>query len=211
MLPLFPSLPVVAPDIVGAKDSVLFLGRMTNLKGGDVLVKAVSRASSDLRRPIRLVMAGDGPQRSAWKRLAAQERVDADFPGWLDQGRRMTALSMASVLAVPSIWPEPFGLVGLEAAARAVPAVAFDTGGIRQWLRHDVSGLLVPPSDGYRGMASALAALLDKPDLRERLSRGALARAREMSLDAHVDGLERVLLSAARRPPTTAHEAPAHP
>ena len=211
MLPLFPSLPVVAPDAVGAKDSVLFLGRMTNLKGGDVLVKAVSRASSDLRRPIRLVMAGDGPQRSAWKRLAAQERVDADFPGWLDQGRRMTALSMASVLAVPSIWPEPFGLVGLEAAARGVPAVAFDTGGIRQWLRHDVSGLLVPPSDGYRGMASALAALLDKPDLRERLSRGALARAREMSLDAHVDGLERVLLSAARRPPTTAHEAPAHP
>jgi glycosyltransferase involved in cell wall biosynthesis len=88
--------------------------------------------------------------------------------------------------------------------------VAFDTGGIRQWLRHDVSGLLVPPSDGDRGMATALAALLDKPDLRERLSRGAVARAREMSLDAHVDGLERVLLSAARRPPTTAHEAPAH-
>jgi len=196
MAPLFPSLPVQSPAEPTPKDSVLFLGRMTSLKGGDVLIRAVSRAASDLRRPVRLVMGGDGPQRAVWKRLATELRVDTEFPGWLDESRRIHALSNASVLAVPSIWPEPFGLVGLEAAARGVPAVAFDTGGIRQWLRHDVSGLLVPPGESYRGMGRALATVLDKPPLRDRLSGGAIAAAREMSLDAHTAALEAALLHA---------------
>jgi glycosyltransferase involved in cell wall biosynthesis len=206
MLPLFPSLPVQPPIDGAAKDAVLFLGRMTSLKGGDVLIKAVSRTASNLQRPIRLVMGGDGPQRSAWIRLAARERVDAEFPGWLDEGRRINALKQASVLAVPSIWPEPFGLVGLEAAARGVPAVGFDTGGIRQWLHHQVSGLLVPPAEAHRGMAQALAMVLDKPDLRNRLSSGAIATARRMSLDAHAGALEGVLLKAARQSRTSVQE-----
>jgi len=107
-------------------------------------------------------------------------------------------LTDAAVLAVPSVWPEPFGLVGLEAAARGVPAVAFDTGGIRQWLHHDVSGLLVPPAGGFRAMATALATILDDRALRDRLSRGAIAAATAMSLDAHADALERVLMNASR-------------
>lgn len=204
MLPLFPSLPITPGADPARRDSVLFLGRMTNLKGGDVLIRAVSRAASHLGRPVRLVMGGDGPQRQTWQRLAVEQRVDAEFPGWLDESRRIDALSRATVLAVPSIWPEPFGLVGLEAASRGVPAVAFDTGGIRQWLRHDRSGLLVPPADGDAGLGRALVAVLDTPGLRRRLSDGAIAAAREMSLDTHADALERVLLSAAPSPEVSA-------
>ena len=201
-VPLFPSLPIVTE---GSEfdDTVLFLGRMTSLKGGDILVRAVARASAELGRPIRLIMAGDGPQRVDWQQLAQRQRVDADFPGWLDSTRRMSVLAQASALAVPSVWPEPFGLVGLEAAARGVPAVAFDTGGIRQWLRHDDSGLLVPPSGGCRAMGSALATILNDRALRNRLSRGAIAAARSMSLDAHTGALERVLVSAAGTPVST--------
>jgi glycosyltransferase involved in cell wall biosynthesis len=197
MLPLFPSLPLTAPGSVSS-DCVLFLGRMTRLKGGDILVRAVARATVDLGRPIRLVMGGDGPQRTEWQRLAQRESVAAEFPGWLDSTRRLAALADAAVLAVPSIWPEPFGLVGLEAAARGVPAVAFNTGGIGQWLHHEVSGLLVPPAGGFRAMATALTAVLDDRALRDRLSRGAISMATAMSLDAHVDALERVLLNASR-------------
>jgi glycosyltransferase involved in cell wall biosynthesis len=117
----------------------------------------------------------------------------------------MSVLAQASALAVPSVWPEPFGLVGLEAAARGVPAVAFDTGGIRQWLRHDISGLLVSPSGGFRAMGSALATVLTDRALRDRLSRGALAAARSMSLDAHADALERVIVGTAGKPASTDH------
>jgi glycosyltransferase involved in cell wall biosynthesis len=197
MLPLFPSLPLTSRG-TESSNTVLFLGRMTTLKGGDILVRAVACATADLGRPIRLIMGGDGPQRDEWQRLARREGVAAEFPGWLDSTRRLTALADATVLAVPSVWPEPFGLVGLEAAARGVPAVAFDTGGIRQWLRHEVSGLLVPPAGGFRAFATALTTMLDNPALRDRLSRGAIATATALSLDAHADALERVLLNASR-------------
>ena len=196
MLPLFPATTVRETDSA-LRDSVLFLGRMTDLKGGDLLIRAVSRAAQRLGRPIPLVMAGDGPQRHAWEQLASREGIDASFPGWLDVDRRAAALARAMVLAVPSVWPEPFGLVGLEAAAMGVPAVAFDTGGIRQWLRDHVSGVLVPPSSGYVGLATALAEILENPIVRARLSAGALAAARDMSVDAHLVGLEQVLRDAA--------------
>ena len=198
MLPLFPSLTASAPSHA-PENGVLFLGRMTDLKGGDLLIRAVSRAAGALKRSIPLVMAGDGPQRGAWERLASAEHVDAEFTGWLDPDRRIDALRRAWLLAVPSVWPEPFGLVGLEAAAMGVPAVAFDTGGIRQWLRHEVSGLLVPPAGRHVALAAALARLLDDRRLRDRLGLGALAAARDMSLAAHTDALEQVLQDAARR------------
>jgi glycosyltransferase involved in cell wall biosynthesis len=197
MLPLFPSLPLRDSSTASGK-SVLFLGRMTDLKGGDLVIRAVALAARQLGRSIPLVMAGDGPQRSAWERLASRERIDAVFPGWLDADQRLAALSHAAVLAVPSVWPEPFGLVGLEAASMGVPAVAFDTGGIRQWLHHQVSGLLVPPSGGYAAFAAALREILEDHDVRKRLSRGALTTARQMSVDAHLSGLERVLQRAVR-------------
>jgi glycosyltransferase involved in cell wall biosynthesis len=206
-LPLFPA--AARPDAeTEVRDAVLFLGRMTDLKGGDLLIRAVARAAQRVGRPISLVMAGDGPQRHAWTQLASREGIAASFPGWLDADRRAAALARATVLAVPSVWPEPFGLVGLEAAAMGVPAVAFDTGGIRQWLRDQVSGILVPPSSGYIGFSTALAAILESPVVRARLSAGALAAAREMSVDAHLTGLEQVLRDAAQGTAST-RSAPA--
>ena len=203
MLPLFPSASSgAAADPAG--DSVLFLGRMTELKGGDILIRAVSRAAARLQRPISLVLAGDGPQRAAWERLAVREGVTASFPGWLGEMERAEALSRTSVLAVPSVWPEPFGLVGLEAAAMGVPAVAFDTGGIRQWLRDGVSGILVSPSSGDAGLAIALAQILEDHQHRARLSAGARAAAHEMSAASHITGLEGVLDTAAQRHTSTA-------
>lgn len=195
LVPLFPS---VAPHD-GPRESdgsVLFLGRMTALKGGDLLIRAIAGVNRLTGRSLPVVMAGEGPQRGAWEQLAAREGVDASFPGWLDAAGRRAALSRAAVLAVPSVWPEPFGLVGLEAAAMGVPAVAFDTGGIRQWLRHGASGYLVAPADGHEGLAISLTTILTNAALRDELSRGALAVAREMSLDAHVSALERILAAA---------------
>ena len=72
-------------------------------------------------------------------------------------GRRSNAwLARASVAALPSSWPEPFGLVGLEAAALGVPTVAFDVGGISEWLRHDVNGVAVPGPPSAEPLGEAL-------------------------------------------------------
>ena len=74
-----------------------------------------------------LIMIGDGPQRAEWEELARRLNVAACFTGVGE--RRQTdgrLLACASVVALPSTWPEPFGLVGLEAGALGVPTVAFD-------------------------------------------------------------------------------------
>jgi glycosyltransferase involved in cell wall biosynthesis len=196
-LPLFPTLDG-EPDDAPPGFRVLFLGRMTTVKGGDVLIRAVADASRRLDRPIPLTMAGDGPQRAAWERLAARLGVDAAFTGWVDDDGRAELFRAASLLAVPSVWPEPFGLVGLEAGVFGVPSVAFDVGGIGDWLVPGFNGWLVPgdaPSAGK--LADALVHAARNPDLLARMRINARAMAERMSLTRHVEALERVLASAA--------------
>jgi glycosyltransferase involved in cell wall biosynthesis len=181
---------------------VVFVGRMTTLKGGDVLVRAAADAAQLIGRGLPLTMIGDGPQRAEWMQLARALGVDATFSGWLSPPDRDAVLSQAALLVVPSVWPEPFGLVGLEAASFGVPAVAFDSGGVRDWLRHGASGLLVNPEHGPRGLADAIAKLWRDPECRSRMGERAIAVAREMSVAAHVDRLEAVLARAAAGTPS---------
>lgn len=196
-IPLFPTISG-QPANPPSEFRVLFLGRMTAIKGGDVLIRAVADASARLGRPIPLTLAGDGPQRAEWERLAARLGVAAEFTGWVDDDGRAALFRAASILAVPSVWPEPFGLVGLEAGVFGVPSVAFDVGGIRDWLTPAVNGWLVagaPPS--ARAMADALVHAARNPDLLARMRTGAREAAERMSLVRHVQALERVLVSAA--------------
>jgi len=163
---------------------------MTVLKGGDLLLRAIADVSARLARPVRALMIGDGPQLARWQQIAADLRVDATFTGWLKGTDRWNLVRRATMLALPSTWPEPFGLVGLEAAALGVPAIAFDVGGVGQWLRPRESGILVTGPPRADSFAAALAAALDDPRLLEQLRRGAIAVAREMTLDAHLGRLE---------------------
>ncbi|MBW3571749.1 MAG: glycosyltransferase family 4 protein [Gemmatimonadetes bacterium] len=180
---------------------LLFLGRMTTIKGGDLLIHAVADASARWGRPIPLTMAGDGPQRAEWERLAARLGVDATFTGWVDDQARAELFRAASLLAVPSVWPEPFGLVGLEAGVFGVPSVAFDVGGIRDWLSAGKNGYLI---SGARpravALADALMLALRDPDHLRRMRVGAREVASAFSLSLHVEILETVLCTAANRP-----------
>jgi glycosyltransferase involved in cell wall biosynthesis len=208
--PLFPTCDVAAdPAPTGEVPSVVYLGRMTSLKGGDLLIRAVASASRRLPVPIHLTMVGDGPQRPAWQQLAAELAVACAFTGWKSGTTRFDELRRADLLAVPSTWPEPFGLVGLEAGALGVPAIAFDLGGISQWLRHGVNGVLVaanPPRAA--ALADALVAAFSRRDDLAAMRGGALMVAREMSLARHLDRLEQVLGRAmAPRAETSAGQA----
>jgi glycosyltransferase involved in cell wall biosynthesis len=100
------------------------------------------------------------------------------------------------VAAMPSLWPEPFGLTGLDAASLGRPAVAFDVGGIREWLDDGVNGRLVAPEAGEDGLARALVSMLDRPDDCTRMGEEALATSRRLTLARHIDRLEGVLRSA---------------
>ena len=172
---------------------IAFVGRMTVLKGGDLLVDAIAKASTRLRRTIRLLLIGDGPQRSAWERRASDQGVPCKSMGWLNGDERWAALRQATLLALPSTWPEPFGLVGLEAAALGIPAVAFDVGGVREWLRPGINGYLAPGNPPRpSGLADALVNALGNVDELKAMGSRAVGVAREMSLERHLDRLDAI-------------------
>ncbi len=196
-VPLFAADSAAETHAANPDGPVVFLGRLTGIKGVHFLVRAVAAASERLGRRIPLVIAGEGPELSDLQSLVRRLNVNATFAGWIDGCRRRALLSDAALVAVPSLWPEPFGLAGLEGAAFAVPAVAFDSGGISQWLAHDVNGRLVPREDGVAGLADAIASILaDRPE-HARLSRGARAVASRLSIAAHVDRIDEILRGTA--------------
>ncbi|MDB4906959.1 MAG: hypothetical protein JWO05_1743 [Gemmatimonadetes bacterium] len=187
---LFPTVArATRPAALPREFTVAFLGRMTRLKGGDVLVRAAAAAGRVLGAPPRLIFAGAGPARDEWEELARALGVSADFRGWVGEAALPALLREASVVAVPSVWPEPFGLVGLDAAGQGVAAVAFDTGGIRDWLEDGRTGRLVPPSRGATGLSAALVEAALHPDRLQQWRREAWEHAGRASVAAHVDRL----------------------
>jgi glycosyltransferase involved in cell wall biosynthesis len=170
------------------------VGRLTDLKGGRYLVEAVRQAAGRLGRPLTLVVAGDGPERPALEALAQSTGVRAEFLGWVDAATRTRLMRDADVLAVPSVWPEPFGLVGIEAGCVGLPAVAFEAGGIPAWLVAGESGELAPGNPpSASGLAAALSLALASPARLASLGAGAWRVAKRFTRAAHLDALEAVL------------------
>lgn len=197
--------PPIAPPVatsprpMGTPLRVVYAGRLESLKGVQLLPEAVCLAYQRLRRPLELCIAGDGPLRPMLERQCGRssgEGVKIVLPGWQGRSDRDVLLGAADVLAVPSLWPEPFGLSGLEAARFGVPAVAFASGGIAEWLHDGVNGLVAHERSGA-ALADSIATLLGDGDLYRRLSAGALEAARTASPGIHVSELERLFAEIA--------------
>jgi len=82
--------------------------------------------------------------------------------GWLSHSELSDRYAEASLVAIPSVWEEPFGLTALEAMASARPVVATATGGLRDTVLDGETGLLVPPGDSL-ALAEAIRAILTQP------------------------------------------------
>jgi glycosyltransferase involved in cell wall biosynthesis len=170
---------------------LLFLGRLTSGKGGLKAVRAAALCQRTLQRPLQLVVAGDGPQLEECKALAVELGISTDFPGWVGPERRLELLRSTDVLLVPSTWPEPFGIVGIEAGSVGVPAVAFRAGGIVDWLRPGESGELADAKGfGTRALAEALARAIGDASHYRALQLGAWRVAEEFGGEQHVSKLE---------------------
>jgi glycosyltransferase involved in cell wall biosynthesis len=177
------------------RGELLFLGRLTELKGVEYLLNALEI----LRRqfPLRLTVAGDGPEVSKLRAIARAKSLDVHFAGWVAANTREELLQRTDLLVVPSVWPEPFGLVGLEAAAAGVPSVAFDVGGISEWLVPGVTGELAPGNPPTSaGLAAAIARAVVSPEHWKRLGENARSRANTFSNEEHVGLVEQMLVQA---------------
>jgi glycosyltransferase involved in cell wall biosynthesis len=178
---------------------LLFLGRMDFLKGGAMFLDALPQINAALERPLRVTFGGDGPERRIWERKArrVQARCPAvriEFTGWLVGSQLDSLLDHSDLLVLPSLWPEPFGLVGPEAGLRGVPVAAFGVGGIPNWLVDGFNGHVAsgaPPTS--EGLAEAVIKCLRDPATHARLGRGAIEIAQRFSMERHLSALQNVL------------------
>jgi len=177
---------------------LLFLGRMDFLKGGGVFIDALPEVRASLDRTLRVTFAGDGLDRGSWERKA--RRVQAlsggsqiEFVGWLNSSQRDSLLADCDLLVLPSLWPEPFGQVGIEAGVHGVPVAAFAVGGIREWLIDGVNGYLAPGDPPTAaGLADAIIRCLRDPTTHAHLCRGAMEMAQHFKVGEHLGELVKV-------------------
>ncbi|MFC1639812.1 glycosyltransferase family 4 protein [Gemmatimonadota bacterium] len=175
--------------------NLLFIGRMDRLKGGDVLLEAAALATTMLGRPLQLTFAGDGPKRLEWedkaKRIHAVSReLTTSFTGWVSVAERNRLYAEADLVVMPSLWPEPFGMVGIEAGRFGVPSAAFAVGGIPEWLNDGNNGHLAPGDPPTaQGLAQAIVRCLEDSGHHSKLCDGALETSQAYSISAHLEGL----------------------
>ncbi len=124
------------------RNLILYAGQIIRGKGVDILLKSLARVKSKFE----CIILGDGNHKAHCEELSRKlglaDRVH--FKGFIPQEELKAYYRECSVVALSSVWPEPIATIGLEVMRYALPVVAFDAGGIKDWLKDGFNGHLVP-------------------------------------------------------------------
>jgi len=114
------------------------------------------------------------------------------FKGYVPPDDLKVYYRECSVAVVSSVWPEPFGAVGLEAMRHGIPVVGFNAGGIKEWLIDGHNGFLVPWMDRAAFAARVEELLHDKPLARKLGEQGRQMTADQFKFSKYIDALEKL-------------------
>lgn len=180
-----------------ATPTFLYLGRLKRYKGIHLILRALARVRQS-GVECRLIVAGRGEYLESLRRLAARLEIEqlVDFVGYVSEAQKRALMrsAWANVFTSPK---EGWGITNLEAGGCGTPTIASDSPGLRESVRHDVTGLLVPHGD-VRALARAMEALARDPERVERLGAQAHLFAAEFGWDRAADETEEHLREVLR-------------
>ena len=187
--------PIATEDFTNTGASIVSVGRLVQLKGFDLLIRAFARVDRSLQA--RLIIIGDGDQRESLERLIAELGVASRVTLVGRQANPWKYMARADVVAMASR-SEAFPNVIGEALALGRPVVATNcSAGVAEYLDQGRYGLLVPPED-VDALAAGLERMLKDDALRRTLATRAASRADSFGLSRVVQRYEQVLIETAR-------------
>jgi glycogen synthase len=149
------------PDVARDRD-IIFVGRLVSDKGVDLLLHALALLK---KRKANLTVVGQGPEEQKLRALATELNLDVTFVGAKSGAELARLLNRHQMIAIPSRWPEPFGVVALEGIACGCVPVGSGQGGLREAIGE--CGLTFPNGD-VEQLANRLQELLTDPLLCEK-------------------------------------------
>jgi glycosyltransferase involved in cell wall biosynthesis len=152
-----------------------FLGRLTPDKGPEVAIRLARGANMPLRMAAKMPRGEVAYFKERLEPLLDGERTQ--LTGEVNERTKESFLAGATALIFPIDWPEPFGLVMIEAMACGTPVVAFRQGAVPEVIEHGVSGFVLEPGD-EDGALEAIRQLgrLDRQQVRAAFERRFTAR-----------------------------------
>ena len=153
---------------------ILFLGQLIRGKGADLMLKALA----ELDIPFTCTIAGDGKDREMLEKMVREFSLQdmVRFTGFVSEPEKLW--QDCDVFCFPIRWQEPFGLVGLEAIAHGIPVIAFDLGGVREWLADGENGFALPEKQVVT-VAGVLGGWANAPEMLNEMSQNAIKLAKE--------------------------------
>ncbi len=174
IIPLFTNFDVSVQETKHPRNQkILFIGRLRPYKGARYFLQALSKIKTSFEATI----LGDGEERHSLEQLTQELCLHqkVKFVGNVSHDETGKYFDSASIVIVPSIYPDSFPTVGLEAMAHARPVIGFRIGGIPEWLLGECTGFLVTPQD-TADLAKKIEQLLLDPELSEKMGRAGLER-----------------------------------
>lgn len=170
------------------RNLILYAGQIIRGKGVDVLLESLAK----VKTPFECIILGDGNHKTACeelsRKLGLQDRVH--FKGFIPQDELKAYYRECSVVALSSLWPEPIATIGLEVMRYALPVVAFDAGGIKDWLIDGHNGYLVGWMDRDAFARRIDELLKDKPKARALGENGLKLVSERYDFDGYIRDLE---------------------
>jgi len=174
---------------------LIYVGRLVSDKGVDLLIEALSILAKEGMQT-QLTITGDGPDRAKLEKQVVDLGLagSVEFVGSRTGQELAEILNRHRILVAPSRWPEPFGIVALEAIACGCVVIGSDQGGLPEAI--GPCGVTFPNNDA-RALANALSQLINDPTRREELRQNAglhLARfTKGRVAEAYLDFIEKNL------------------
>ena len=189
---IHPGVPMTVPTPPPKEPVLLAIGRMVPEKGFTDLLDILPTIISSVPK-VQLFLVGDGPELATLKYRAHKNGLmeHIKFLGNVDTNDVTHLYKKSRAIVVPSHWPEPFGLIGPEAMMAGRPVVAYNVGGISEWLTDQKTGYLVNPGNKNLLAQSLIRILTDSPEYL-KLAQGAIEKGTFFSVELYAKRQESI-------------------